>query len=90
MQEYSKQNDVDAISFNMHSTRVAGKHWTWGITYCQTKIDWEKLFLEKDEIRIVSKNTDKESRIEFLRRFLLADGMIAGFRNFGLAYIAKE
>ena len=46
--------------------------------------------IPKDEIRIVSKNTDKESRIEFLRRFLLADGMIAGFRNFGLEYIAKE
>ena len=25
-----------------------------------------------------------------MRRFLLADGMIAGFRNFGLEYIAKE
>ncbi len=39
---------------------------------------------KSNNIKIVAGNTDRQSRIEYLCRFLLIDGMIFGLRNFGL------
>lgn len=179
-QDYAEKNSIDAFSFDMHSTRVGGFAWSWGITYCQSIIDWKSHFMqaknnewhnhscmknrsvfnideymyysqqtnvarilsfyidkcffahygmippdlnhfmislyhfkkgrlyfpfctiaeEKENIfvpikkstciKIIAGNTDKQSKIEFLHRFLIIDGMIQGFRNFGLDKTAYE
>ena len=31
--EYSKENDLDVFSYDMHATRFNNKHWSFGITY---------------------------------------------------------
>lgn len=31
--EYSKENDLDVFSYDMHTTRFNNKHWSFGITY---------------------------------------------------------
>ena len=174
VQNYAEKNNIDAFSFDMHSSRVGGFAWSWGITYCRSNIDWKDLFMrsknigwhkhpcmktrtkfnideymyvcqqskiariltfyidkcffahfgiippdlnhfmislyhfkndrlyfplctiatkkenifvpinKSNNIKIVAGNTDRQSRIEYLRRFLLVDGMISGLRNFGL------
>ena len=181
-ENYAIKNQIDAFSFDMHSTRVKNKHWTWGVTFCRSEIDWIELFKmarnnkwheytnkfddkvfnidwymtycrdfkkanvqtfyidksyfvhygmiphcnslvisvyhfkngklyfpffdmatskktifmkipnSKDGriVKITAGNTDKESKLEFLRRFLLTDGMIAGFLNFGLSEVAYD
>lgn len=44
---YAIINNVDAFSLDMHRSRTKGKHWSFGITYIQNKVDWFEL-LPKD------------------------------------------
>ena len=44
VQTYAQENNITAFSMDMHTSRTHGKHWSFGITYINAKIDWFAIF----------------------------------------------
>lgn len=40
IEAYADTNNISAFSLDMHRSRTAGRHWSFGITYTQMNIDW--------------------------------------------------
>lgn len=57
VKEYAEKNNIDAFSFDMHMSRTKGKHWSFGITYTRTAINWFEIF---------NKNKDTSWRNNYL------------------------
>lgn len=43
-QNYAKANNITAFSMDMHTSRTHGKHWSFGITYIDSRVDWFEIF----------------------------------------------
>lgn len=46
---YAEENSIDAFSLDMHTSRMYGIHWSFGITYVRNNVAWLNVFSsEKD------------------------------------------
>lgn len=43
-QNYAQANNITAFSMDMHTSRTHGKHWSFGITYIDSRVDWFEIF----------------------------------------------
>lgn len=58
VEEYAIENRVRAFSLDMHRSRVAGLHWSFGVTFVDNTVDWFTLIrkhCEDEEFAILSK-----------------------------------
>ena len=55
---YAKANDINIMSLDMHASRYWGKHWTFGVSYCQNNCDY---------ISIIKKEKDLNWRKDFAK-----------------------
>lgn len=39
-EQYAKDNGIHAFSLDMHRSRIAGLHWSFGVTFIDNTIDW--------------------------------------------------
>lgn len=46
---YANNNNLNAFSLDMHTSRTHGKHWSFGITYTQNNIDWFQIFMNNKD-----------------------------------------
>lgn len=37
---YAEENELDCFSLDMHTSRTAGQHWSFGVTYTRNRRDW--------------------------------------------------
>lgn len=64
-EEYAKENKIDCFSLDMHASLIgSGKHWSFGITYTNNRVNWLQLMKE-----ICKENLDNEDRCPNFDRF---------------------
>ena len=45
-EQYANNNNVDAFSFDMHTSRTYNRYWSFGVTYIRNTIDWYNIFFK--------------------------------------------
>lgn len=50
-EECAKREDIDCFSLDMWNSETEGKHWSFGVTYVNSEIDWFMLLRDKCEDR---------------------------------------
>lgn len=69
---HAQKHNIDAFSFDMHTSRSNYQHWSWGITFIQNNIDWFKIF-EKNFTKNWHKNYlkyDKNMNLDWYMTYL--------------------
>ena len=67
---YATENNISAFSYDMWYSQEEAKHWSFGITYTNSNVDWFKLF-DSENIEWTSKyNCQKPYNIDWFFTYL--------------------
>lgn len=76
---YAENNNIDAFSIDMHTSRSYYRHWSFGVTFVRQEKDWMSLFSEvkdvswRKEYTIYDKNMNLDWYMTYLRNNSKAD-----------------
>lgn len=83
VKNYAQLNDIDAFSFDMHTSKTSYKHWSFGICYINNNSNWQNIF-ESNNDWIWRKNYkiyDNQSNLDWFFTYL-RDENIKNIKSF--------
>lgn len=80
-ERYAIENKIDCFSLDMHTSLIkSGKHWSFGVTYTNNKVDWMQIMSEVCEDDI--ENEDYCPNVDRFFRYMRNNKNVASFESF--------